>query len=552
MEQVAVRAQARGAYASAAKALEQAARLSADPRARTFRLVGAARAASTAGADEHALAYANEALPLAENPDQRADLALVFGLAAIRGGRPADVVPMLMEAARGVAALDGGKAIDLLLFALSAASGSGDDAVLGEAAAAAADVVPPPGDEKAAVVQMFIRGFAAERDGDAALTVSVLRPAIELAAVSDDTYAVFIGSVGAVVVGDDATYDALLGRAVSMGRARGELGLLSEAIALRAVQLATVQRYDEAAHAAMDALQFGREVRAPNHMLMPRAVLAVVAAVHGEADEARRRADEVLRVAKAHTLVVRGALAVYALALLDVTDGRWGDALDKLQSIATINSTVSMRVALDRVEAAVRADRLDEARAALDEFESWGAQTQAAWAAPSIAACGGLLTKGTEATARFAEALHLVDGARPFDRARIQLFYGEHLRRERRRADARVQLRVALDGFERLRATPWVERAASELRATGETARKRDPSNFDQLTPQEIQISRLVAAGMSNKEVGAQLYLSPRTIDYHLRNVFAKLGLTSRTQLAHVPLGDDAPDAAEEAARATG
>jgi DNA-binding CsgD family transcriptional regulator len=138
-------------------------------------------------------------------------------------------------------------------------------------------------------------------------------------------------------------------------------------------------------------------------------------------------------------------------------------------------------------------------------------------------------------------ALELAQSARPFDLARIHLLHGQVLRRARRRADARVELRRALEGFERLHATPWIERAASELRATGETVRKRDWSGFDELTPKEIQIARLVAEGMSNKEVAAQLFLSPRTIDYHLRNVFTKLALTSRTQLAHVPLGTEEP-----------
>src|SRR5262249_47217333 len=135
----------------------------------------------------------------------------------------------------------------------------------------------------------------------------------------------------------------------------------------------------------------------------------------------------------------------------------------------------------------------------------------------------------------------LADAARPFDLARIHLLYGEHLRRERHRADARIHLRSALEEFERLRAAPWADRAAAELRATGETARRRDPSTLDQLTPKEIQIARLVSDGKSNKEVAAQLFLSPRTIDYHLRHVFAKLGLTSRTQLTRVPLGDVGP-----------
>jgi DNA-binding CsgD family transcriptional regulator len=312
-----------------------------------------------------------------------------------------------------------------------------------------------------------------------------------------------------------------------------------------------MQRFEEAAIAADEALQFDREIRAVNHMLMPRAVLAIVAAVRGDDDEARRRADEVLEVATAHSLVVRAALAVYALALVDVGHGRWADALDRLQSVAKVNTTHAMRVALDRIEAGVRAERHDEAQAVAAEFESWGSKTESAWAAPAIAAGQALLAEDETATAHFEEALRLAHGARPFDRARIHLLYGEHLRRERRRADARVQLRTALEAFEQLHAGRWIDRAAAELRATGETARKRDPSTFDQLTPQEIQISRLVAAGMSNKEVAAQLFLSPRTIDYHLRNVFAKLGLTSRTQLARLPLGEDQDAVAETAASAT-
>src|SRR5262245_64915091 len=159
------------------------------------------------------------------------------------------------------------------------------------------------------------------------------------------------------------------------------------------------------------------------------------------------------------------------------------------------------------------------------------------WARPRLASCRALVIGGAGASATYEEALGLADDARPFDLARIHFFYGEHLRRERRRADARIHLRFALEAFERLRAAPWAERAAAELRATGETARRRDPSTRDQLTPKEIQIARLVSEGKSNKEVAAQLFLSPRTIDHHLRNVFTKLGLTSRTQLTRVQLG---------------
>ena len=153
------------------------------------------------------------------------------------------------------------------------------------------------------------------------------------------------------------------------------------------------------------------------------------------------------------------------------------------------------------------------------------------------ARCRALL--GRDAEREFAEALRL--HTRPLDRARTQLLFGEQLRRQRRRVDAREHLRAALETFEALGATPWAERARTELRASGETARKRDPSTLSRLTPQELQVARFVGEGLSNKEVAAQLFLSPRTIDAHLRSVFAKLGVTSRTQLARLELGADSP-----------
>ena len=154
------------------------------------------------------------------------------------------------------------------------------------------------------------------------------------------------------------------------------------------------------------------------------------------------------------------------------------------------------------------------------------------------------LRRGEEAEREFERALSLhAEADRAFDRARTALLYGEFLRRERRRIDARAQLRAALEVFEQLGAAAWAHRAHVELRASGESARKRDPSTIHELTPQELQIARFVAEGLSNKEVAAQLFLSPRTIEYHLRHVFTKLGITSRTQLARLPLGDAAPAA---------
>src|SRR5262249_39814984 len=169
----------------------------------------------------------------------------------------------------------------------------------------------------------------------------------------------------------------------------------------------------------------------------------------------------------------------------------------------SLTDTLVMETAPDRIEAAVRTGRHAEAAEVLETLDAWGSHAGAAWARPRLACCRALIARGDDATAGYEEALELADDARPFDLARIHLLYREHLRRERGRTDARLHLRTALETFERLRATPWAERAAAELRATGETARKRDPSTVEQLTPQELQIARFVAQGLANKEVAA-------------------------------------------------
>jgi DNA-binding CsgD family transcriptional regulator len=173
-----------------------------------------------------------------------------------------------------------------------------------------------------------------------------------------------------------------------------------------------------------------------------------------------------------------------------------------------------------------------------------------AWARPSVELCRALLADDDAAGAHYEAALELGADAGPFDMARVHLLYGEHLRRQRRRTEARTELRVALEVFEAFAAEPWADRARAELRATGVTAHKRDPSALAELTPQELHVAHLVGQGLSNKEVAAQLFLSPRTIDAHLRSVFAKLGVTKRTQLARmsVEFGDFAD--ASAAARA--
>jgi DNA-binding CsgD family transcriptional regulator len=227
--------------------------------------------------------------------------------------------------------------------------------------------------------------------------------------------------------------------------------------------------------------------------------------------------------------------------MLELGEARWNEALEQFGALADAHSPGSVYIsavsAADRVEAAVHAGQLDAARSALEQFEAWAGSSQASWVPARLACSRALVAEGDAAIESFEEALRHAESARPFDLGRIRLAYGECLRRQRRRVDARAQLRAALEIFDRLRAEPWAERARTELRASGESARKRDPSTISELTPQELQVARFVADGLSNKEVATQLFLSPRTIDAHLRNVFSKLGITSRVQLARLPLG---------------
>jgi DNA-binding CsgD family transcriptional regulator len=191
----------------------------------------------------------------------------------------------------------------------------------------------------------------------------------------------------------------------------------------------------------------------------------------------------------------------------------------------------------DRIDAAVRAGAAGQAAAWTAELAPFAEATQWPWALASV-------TYGRAVTADPADAADLFEAAlaryrsanRPYDQARTQLAYGEFLRRTHRRVDARTHLRAALETFTDLNAGPLIARTTQELRASGQTARKRDPSTLLQLTPMELKVAQLVSTGLSNKDIAAQCWVSPRTVAFHLRNVFAKAGVSSRGELAQLDL----------------
>jgi DNA-binding CsgD family transcriptional regulator len=231
------------------------------------------------------------------------------------------------------------------------------------------------------------------------------------------------------------------------------------------------------------------------------------------------------------------ALADYARAVLYNGLGRYEDAFAAAERACVHDSLgTCARVLPELVEAAVRTKARGAASGALAHLERRARAAGTEWALGVRARSAALLSEGDRAEALYREAIALLGRSRAAAHlARAQLVYGEWLRRQNRRVDARVQLRAAHETFSRIAAEAFAERALRELLATGETARKRTDDARAHLTPQEAQIARLARDGLSNPEIGAQLFISPRTVQYHLRKVFQKLAITSRNQLGRIP-----------------
>jgi ATP/maltotriose-dependent transcriptional regulator MalT len=224
---------------------------------------------------------------------------------------------------------------------------------------------------------------------------------------------------------------------------------------------------------------------------------------------------------------------------MDLGLGRAEAALGRLENISESparHHVSVMRGAPDLVEAAVRLGEPGRAAGRLERFAQWAGRARQPWADALVLRCRALLAAEPDAEALYAGALdlHQRDG-RPFEQARTELLYGEWLRRARRTTEARTRLRAALETFERLGAEPWSERARAELGATGAAApRSQHRSGLARLTPQELQIVRLAAQGLSNRDIAAQLFLSHRTVGYHLYKAYPKLGVAARTELTDV------------------
>jgi DNA-binding CsgD family transcriptional regulator len=568
LEQAAVRARQRLGHAAAAAALERAARLTPDQPDRARRLVAAAGAALDAGRPDAALALAAQGEGLTAAPGARAEIARVRAWVAMERGAMHRVHELVVAGVEPVAEADPEAASGLLMLGAIAGWWAGDAQVVQDVADRMARATPPgsfgPFDHVDSLGLSGPSGLAgplpgpgviqamadllAGRPGAAVPPLAGLVAAVRGGGQSGPLDVRFLAANMAMLIGDfDSARDLMLSTAQAC-RAQGVIRFLAPLSLGLSYANFGLTRFRAATESATEGLRLAQDTGQPVRVAGLHSVLAILAAVEGDEPRCRDLAARALGRVAAQDVANVATMAEWALALLDLSLGRYGAALERFEMTAAgplRHYIQPILFAPDQIEAAARLGAADRLAEPLDRFATWSAAVGQRWVLAVLHRCRALAQDG-DAEEHFVEALrqHAASG-RPFEHARTALLYGEWLRRSRRGTDARAPLRTALTLFDRAGARPWADRARAELRAAGEPAAPGAPApdRLTLLTPQEFQVVRLAASGATNRDIAAQLFISPRTVSHHLYRAFPKLGVTNRTALARLDLAgrDDSP-----------
>jgi DNA-binding CsgD family transcriptional regulator len=543
LERSAGRAQARGGLAAAAAFLERAAALTPDRARRARRALDAARYKQLAGAPNEALTLLAIAAAGSLGDFDRAMLQRLHGQIALDLRRGGDAVPLLLDAAGQLEPLDPALARETYLEALRAASVAGRLGGGARAAAEAANLAPSPEGVPRAV-DLLLEGLALRFTDGYAASAPALKQA--LSAVRDqggrpgqDVRWPWTARRVAPELFDDDTWHVLATRNVQIARDVGALAVLPLALNY----LATIRIYEgnlEAAAALLDEAEAIADATGTAPLAFGRLPLA---GFGGDEAQASVLIEEGERAAIARGEGVVLTIGEHARAVLHNGLGHYQAALNPAQSASAQDELMFSVWSLpELVEAAARCGRTE---LAADAQERLCERTQAAGTELALgieARSRALLSDGEPAERCYREAIQRLGGTRMRPAlARAHLLYGEWLRREKRRGDAREQLRTAYEGLTAMGMEAFAERARGELVATGETVRKRTVQTRYELTAQEVQIARLAGDGLTNPEIGAQLFLSARTVEWHLRKVFGKIGISSRRELGRALAGLASP-----------
>ena len=540
LERSASRAQARGGLAAAAAFLERAAVLSLDPAHRAGRALAAAQAKIQAGALDAALDLLEmaESGPLSDFQHARADL--VRAQLAFVTSRGTEAPPLLLKAARRLELIDAGLSRATYLDAVSAAIFTGRLARPGSGVlevARAAGAASPPRAPRAP--DLLLYGLAAHYNEGYAAGVPMLRRALSAfgtgMSAEEELHWLWLACVAAAIrVWDDDRWDVLSARHVQLARETGALSELPLALTSRAYMLLFAGDLSAAASLTAEA-QAVKE--ATGSSLAPYGAFGL-AALRGDEDEALALIDATIKDATRRGEGVGITFAEWANAALNNGLGNYGKAVAAAQRACSYDDDLGslVWVTVELIEAAARTGMTGTAASAYDRLEEMTSASDTDWGLGIRARSCALLSEGETAERLYRESIARLSKTRlRVDLARAHLLYGEWLRRDRRPSEAREQLHTAHGMLEAMGVAAFAERARSELRAAGGTVRKRTAAaRHEELTAQEAQIARLARDGLSNPEIGTRLFISARTAQYHLRKVFTKLGITSRTQLDSV------------------
>ena len=537
------RAERRGGYAAAASAYERAAALTVDEQLRASHLFAAARNAWAAGRTSQARTLSAAARERADDRALRADIDRLRGRIEVNVGSAVDAHHIFSTAARSVSSDDATRALELavsaaLLSTYGVDSGTTVDVTTLAKHAIAGDTA------RTRCLGHLLNALTHASSGEWAPGLASLRQALDAGAdIGDLDLLSHLGNT-ALHLGDEEAHGRSFTHMATGAREAGAGMLVLYALprlgfsqlvtgqwqALRSRSEETVSLSISTGQRTLGAVSLG--------------FLTLLAALEGRTAE---EYEDLLVNLKAVSTQPLGVLADPVHDLMRWADGTRaghdGDTRAALHHLGSMRlRTLTRLAAVDRIDAAVRAGDRDLAAAWVNELAPFADGTRWPWALAAVDHGRAMLAEPAEAPTLFESALahhasaHSRTAGRPYDRARTHLAYGEYLRRSQRRVDARTHLRAALETFEDLRAEPLAARATQELRASGETARKRNPSTQLKLTPMERQVAELVGQGMSNKEVAAQCWVSHRTVAFHLRNIFTKAGVTSRGELAQLDL----------------
>jgi DNA-binding CsgD family transcriptional regulator len=537
LDEAADRAGRRGAVAVAIIALERAAELSERPGLRGRRLVRAAELAFELGRPELAVRLLGAAEPFELAADDRMRLSWLRDAFDASGWPGPQKVASFVESAeqmrlegRADLALKLLRTIALTCYWANPADRTRELIVAGAERIAVADDSPE---------LISVLALAAPVQRATVVLERIRRVPLE---VGGDPAAMFLIGEAAAAVGDFQRSTAFLSAAAAGLRAQGRLGLLTRALVNGAFNAAYLGDWQHGCAAADEGARLARETGQWTWGIAADLSRATLDAVRGNQEPAEALAAKGEAELVAIGLTPMLALVQQARGIADLAGGRHADAYAQLRRIfdptdVAYHPFIRCWLIGELAEAAAHCGQQAEARVLLGELERLAADTGFPYLQAALGYARPLLADDNEAERLFQAGLTSDIATWPFLRARLLLAYGAWLRRRRRVAESRVPLRAAREAFDALGAVPWGERARQELRASGVTSRRRIPETRDQLTPQELQIAGLAADGLSNREIGQQLYISHRTVAYHLRRTFPKLGITSRTQLHAAVLG---------------